>query len=62
MKRFEGQATFVRVDVDETKDVATEYKTNAVPTQVMFWDRAEVARVRGASTDALREMVLKNLA
>jgi thioredoxin 1 len=62
MKRFERQATFVRVDVDETKDVATEYKINAVPTQVMFRGGAEVARVRGASTDALREMVLKNLA
>jgi thioredoxin 1 len=62
MKRFEGQARFIRVDVDETKDIAAEYKINAVPTQVMFRDRAEVARVRGASTDALREMVLKNLA
>jgi thioredoxin-like negative regulator of GroEL len=50
------------VDVDETKDIAAEYKINAVPAQVMFRERAEVGRVRGASTQALTEMVLKNLA
>jgi thioredoxin-like negative regulator of GroEL len=62
VKRFEGKAKFVRVDFDETKDIATEYKINAVPTQVTFRDGAEVARVRGASTDALTDMVVKNLA
>jgi thioredoxin-like negative regulator of GroEL len=49
------------VDVDETKDIANEYKINAVPTQVMFRERAEVGRVRGASTNALTEMISKNI-
>jgi hypothetical protein len=39
-KRFDERATFVRVNVDETKDIAAKYKVSAVPTQVIFRERA----------------------
>ena len=43
-----GKVKFVRVDVDESKDTATQYKIDAMPTLVVFDKGAEKVRWVGA--------------
>ena len=50
-------ATFVKVDVDENEDVATECRVSAMPTFKAFQGKAEVAELCGADKKALRSMV-----
>lgn len=51
--------TFVKVDVDEVEDVASECEINAMPTFLVFKDGVEVDKLLGASKDKLTAMVEK---
>lgn len=44
---------FVKIDVDELKDVAQQYDVKAMPTLVLLKQEKEVARVVGAKKDEL---------
>jgi len=45
-----GRAKVCRLDVDESRKTAAEYKVLSIPTLVFFKDGKEVARVIGLST------------
>ena len=53
------QAKFLKVDVDECKDVAQQYGVKSMPTFKLFKAGKEVDSLSGADDGALREMVTK---
>lgn len=50
---------FLKVDVDECEQVATEYDISSMPTFVFVKNSAKVDSFSGANFDKLRETVLK---
>jgi len=56
---FSGRLTVVKVDVDEHRDLLSEYGVHSVPTLVLWVPgRNEVARIaRAANRDMLRDLV-----
>jgi thioredoxin 1 len=44
---FEGKALFVKVDVDENRELAAEHKIMSIPTLLFFKDGELVDRVSG---------------
>ncbi|CAI9786569.1 unnamed protein product [Fraxinus pennsylvanica] len=51
---------FLKVDVDELKTVAEEWKVNAMPTFVFLKDGKEVDRLVGAKKEDLQALVNKH--
>ncbi|KAL2512979.1 Thioredoxin H5 [Abeliophyllum distichum] len=51
---------FLKVDVDELKAVAEEFKVNAMPTFVFLKDVNEVDRLVGAQKDDLQALITKH--
>ena len=49
---------FVKVDVDEGKDIATEYDVTAMPTFMKFVNGTLVGSFSGASKDMLMQLVI----
>ncbi len=45
---FNGQLKVVKIDVDESQDVAGRYRIQSIPTLMVFKDGQEVERVIGA--------------
>ena len=56
---FKGQATVVRVDVDDSKVLADQYGVSALPTIILFKNGAELARFRGAQSERRLRGALK---
>ncbi|KAK3921337.1 Thioredoxin-2 [Frankliniella fusca] len=48
---------FLKVDVDECEDIATEYNISAMPTFVFIKNKEKVDSFSGASVDLLKEKV-----
>ncbi|KAI0673687.1 thioredoxin-like protein [Trametes maxima] len=53
-------ANFLKVDVDQAKDVAGRYRITAMPTFVFLKGTSEVERVRGANKPALEAAVKRH--
>ena len=51
------QAVFVKVDVDQNRDVAAQCGIRAMPTFKLFKNKSEIAMVQGGDESALRAMV-----
>ncbi|XP_059294019.1 thioredoxin H2 [Lycium ferocissimum] len=51
---------FVKIDVDELKDVAQEFGVQAMPTFLLLKQGKEVERVVGAKKDELEQKILKH--
>ncbi|KAI3748054.1 hypothetical protein L6452_10884 [Arctium lappa] len=51
---------FIKIDVDELKDVAQEFGVQAMPTLVLLKQGKEVERVVGAKKDELEKKILKH--
>ncbi|XP_034254050.1 thioredoxin-2 [Thrips palmi] len=49
---------FLKVDVDENEDIATDYNISAMPTFVFIKNKQKVESFSGASYDLLKEKVL----
>lgn len=50
---------FLKVDVDECEQIATDYDISSMPTFVFVKNSAKVDSFSGANTDKLRETLLK---
>ncbi|KAK9061735.1 hypothetical protein SSX86_018918 [Deinandra increscens subsp. villosa] len=53
---------FIKIDVDELKDVAQQFGVQAMPTLVLLKQGKEVERVIGAKKDELEKKILKHRA
>ncbi|KAL2904314.1 Thioredoxin H2 [Bienertia sinuspersici] len=51
---------FVKIDVDELSDVASEFGVDAMPTFVFFIKGKEVDRLIGANKGELKERITKH--
>ena len=56
---LKDEVVFLKVDVDETDDIAADYKIEAMPTFVFIKNKAEVGKFSGASETKLRENIDK---
>lgn len=59
---FEGRAKVVKVDVDELRDLAMEYRISSVPTVMIFKNGEMIAQTMGFRpkqqfTDALEKVI-----
>ena len=54
---YKGKVKFVAVDVDDSNDVAAEYKVEFMPTLVMIKDGKEIDRVVGADESQIKKMI-----
>ncbi|KAG8038682.1 hypothetical protein G9C98_000237 [Cotesia typhae] len=54
-----ADVVFVKVDVDECEDIATEYNINSMPTFKFIKDGKVVDTLTGANADKLINMVLQ---
>jgi thioredoxin 1 len=60
-EEFEGKVKFVEVDVDKSKDLATEYGIQAMPTLIVMKDGKEESRIVGGDVAAIRQAIEKAL-
>ena len=61
-KKMSGKANFVKVDVDESEDLARKFGVMSIPTMVILKDGNLVAkRVGLMQADALEQWVNENL-
>ncbi|KIW05929.1 thioredoxin [Verruconis gallopava] len=54
-----GKVAFVKVDVDQSQDIAERYGVSAMPTFLVFKNGSVFETVRGANPSALRAAVAK---
>uniref|UniRef100_A0A8R1HQN3 Thioredoxin domain-containing protein n=1 Tax=Caenorhabditis japonica TaxID=281687 RepID=A0A8R1HQN3_CAEJA len=55
-----GNATFLKVDVDQSRDISSRYGITAMPTFLFFKNKALVDTVRGANEHAIRSTIQKH--
>lgn len=61
--RFNGQAEVVKVDIDNSRDLATAFGVRGVPTFMLFVGGQDVGRITGLSTEkALSTLIESHLA
>jgi len=53
--QFEGKAEIIKVNVDETEDLAMRYKVMSIPTLILFKDGETVAQTMGYQSKAMLE-------
>ncbi|KAH9606847.1 hypothetical protein KSS87_020255 [Heliosperma pusillum] len=56
-----GVADFVKIDVDELSEVASEFKVDAMPTFVLLKKGQEIDRLVGANKNELKEKIVKHM-
>ena len=55
---FADSCTFLKVDVDETPEIAEKYQVMAMPTFIFIRNGEVVSRFSGASVEKMRETIL----
>jgi thioredoxin len=61
-QEFDGQMTFIKIDVDANQETAQYCEISAMPTFKVFRGFQEVGAMRGANAEGLRQLVLTELA
>lgn len=57
-REFEGKVDFVKVDVDQSKELATKYNVMSIPAFILFQNRKVLAQLSGIlSKEALRKYI-----
>lgn len=51
---------FLKVDVDECEDIATEYDISAMPTFVFIKNKQKIESFSGANADKLKQLLVKH--
>lgn len=59
-EKYSGVITFIKVDVDESREVSSKYEISAMPSFLLFKNGKKVATVVGADPGRL-EAEVKNL-
>ncbi len=61
-KEYEGEVNFVKVDVDQNKELASKYNILSIPTLAIFRNGQVVSQVAGvASKESIRNYIDKNI-
>jgi len=61
-KEYEGKVNFVKVDVDQNRDLASKYNIFSIPTLAIFRNGEVVAQEAGASSkESIRNYIDKNI-
>ena len=61
-KEYEGKVNFVKVDVDQNKELASEYNISSIPTIAIFHNGKIVAQQIGAaSKNTIKYYIDKNI-
>ncbi|CAG2175181.1 unnamed protein product [Oppiella nova] len=55
-----ADVVFLKVDVDENEDIATDHKVTVMPTFLLFRNGQKVDEFSGANESKLRELITKN--
>lgn len=59
---MEGKANFIKVDIDQSMDLANEFKIASVPTMVIFKDGQKVEQLVGfLPKEKIQQTIEKNL-
>jgi thioredoxin 1 len=59
--KYDGQATFVKVNVDEAEDAAVKYGISSIPNVIAFKGGAAVANQLGFAPEAVIENFIKSV-
>ena len=61
-KEYEGKVNFVKVDVDQNKELASKYNIFSIPTLTIFRNGQVVSQTAGAdSKESIRNYIDKNI-
>jgi len=61
-KDYEGKVDFVKVDVDQNRELASKYNISSIPTLAIFRNGQVVAQAAGAaSKESIRTYIDKNI-
>jgi len=61
-KEYEGKVNFVKVDVDQNRELASKYNIISIPTLAIFRNGQVVAQAAGAaSKESMRTYIDKNI-
>ncbi len=61
-KEYEGKVNFVKVNVDQNRDLASKYNIFSIPTLAIFRNREVVAQTAGASSkESIRNYINKHI-
>lgn len=60
MSKVMTNVVFLKVDVDENEDAASEYSITAMPTFVFIRGGEKVTDMMGANTEKLKELIEKH--
>ncbi len=61
-KEYDGRVNFVKVDVDQNKELASKYNIFSIPTLAIFRNGQVIAQAAGAtSKESLRNYIDKNI-
>jgi len=61
-KEYEGKVNFVKVDVDQNKELASKYNIFSIPTLAIFRNGKIIAQASGAvSKESIRNYIDKNI-
>lgn len=59
---MEGKVNFIKVDIDQSMDLASEFKIASVPTMVIFKDNQKVDQLVGfLPKEKIKEVIESNL-
>jgi len=62
-KEYEGKVNFVKVDVDQNRDLASKYNILSIPTLAIFRNGQAVAQAAGAaSKESIKAYIDKHIA
>jgi thioredoxin 1 len=61
-KKFEGKVKFVKVNIDESRNVATKYNVMSIPTIILFKEGEPKDKFMGMLPESkIEEFINKNL-
>ncbi len=61
-KEYEDKVNFIKVDVDQNKELASKYNIFSIPTLAIFRDGKVIAQAAGAaSKESIRTYINKNI-